>query len=394
MTDGAKNGPSSLVSVLRCGEYSSSLLVPAVRRCLEHVGFDPASFKNARVAVKPNLLRATVPERAVVTHPEFFKAVVSVIKSEGGTPFVVESPGFESPAKVLEKAAYLDFIRDEKIELWDNHSTRVLHNEEGEKFKRFEVASMVFDADIIVNLPKMKTHSLTVMTGAVKNLFGTIPGLEKSKWHMRARDREQFAGFLLDLYGTFLRGFNPPKKIIHIMDGVLAMEGDGPGPRGTPRKAGYIIAGLDAIAVDTVMAAIAGFKPGTIPLIDMGGRRGLGAGAMGKIDIRGDGIADGLSPFKAPDMAGNTSALSRVLNGSFMKNMLVERPVPSAERCTLCYQCRRICPAGAITPARDGEQVPRYDYGRCIRCYCCMEICPEAAIGLKKGTLQWLLNMV
>lgn len=383
------------VSIIKCGGYELTRLERSIRESLSMAGFDPVNFHGARVAVKPNLLRAVGPESAVVTHPSFFQAMVRIIKAEGGTPLLVESPAFQSLEKVFSRTGYDTVVSEESIEVWDNNSTSVLHNPNGERYKRFEVASPLFDSDMIVNLPKLKTHGITYLTGAVKNLFGTITGLNKSKWHMRAKGREEFAGFLLDLYGAFLFGFEKQKTIFHCIDGIVAMEGEGPGPSGTPVNAGIIIAGSDAVAVDAVAAMAIGLEMKNILTVKSGTRRGLGEGAPDRINIAG--IAPEklrLRPFAPPRSTFVATLMNVNMHHNLLKNLFVEKPVPNAESCTLCYQCRSICPAAAIDKGRDGEKTPHYNYNKCIRCYCCMEICPEAAISLKRARLQWITELL
>lgn len=383
------------VSLLRCAGYSPRMLDEKLRESLSNMGFEPRQFKGARVAVKPNLLRSSAVESAVVTHPEFFRAAVRLVKAGGGTPVLVESPAFQGVEKVASKTGYDAVIREESLEVWDNRSTGVLHYGEGRTFRRFEIALPVFDADIILNLPKFKTHGLTHVTAAVKNLFGFFPGLAKSQWHMRARTPQEFSEFLLDFYEAVLKGFQKPKGMLHLIDAVVGMEGEGPGPGGTAREVGAVIAGTDAVAVDFVAVNLVGIDHRRVRTITEGHRRGLGCASFDGIELRGDGL-DGFPEicFVPPRSSPISGPALWPINSNTIKNLFVQRPVPSPEKCTLCYQCERICPAGAIGKTSGRSKVPAYDYDRCIRCYCCLEICPEAAIYLKDGRLQWLIRSV
>ncbi|MFZ7110697.1 MAG: DUF362 domain-containing protein [Desulfatiglandales bacterium] len=350
-------------------------------------------FKDKRVLIKPNLLSAHAPETAVVTHPEFFRAVLQVVCEEGGKPILVESPAVQHLGKVLEKAGYDRILREEGCEVADTRKTSVLFHEGGKGYRRFELANALFDADTVVNLPKFKTHSLTYMTGAVKNLFGLIHGLDKSKWHVKAPTSEAFSGFLLDLYEALLRGFERPKTFIHIMDAILGMEGEGPGRKGQPRKIGAMILGQDALAVDAVAVDLLGLNPRKVPTLVLGAKRGLGETLLERISITGQKYEDFDVRDFVPSKSKNRFDMGRwPLNTTFFKNLFVERPVPSGDLCSLCYQCMTICPGKAIGRAENNGRIPRYDYEKCIRCYCCMEICPEAAIRLKPGRLQWVLE--
>ncbi len=381
------------VAVYGGSVYTRDAIKDVFYRALDTINFDVSRMRNARVAVKPNLLRDTSPEKAVVTHPEFFHAAVQLVKENGGEPVLVESPAVHSLERVLRKTGYDIIVEHEKIEVADTSNVEVVYNDHAKRFKRFELARDAVNADIILNLPKFKTHGITYITAAVKNLFGTIHGLGKSQWHLRARTREEFATILLDLYDTYLNCLD--KTMIHFVDAITALEGEGPGPSGSPREMNVIAAGIDAVAVDYVLAKLAKIDIGRVHTIHMANERGLGKGFDEGIAIHGDPV----DSLRVEDFVPTRSSLSSDMmrwpfTSPVMRSLFVQRPVPSPDKCTLCYQCISICPAGAISKASEGEQVPDYDYKKCIRCYCCMEICPESAIDLKKGRLQWIFDIV
>jgi len=381
------------VALLRCEDYDSLLIREKMIEALNLVGLGPGIFSGKRVVIKPNLLSASAPEKSVVTHPEFFRAALRMVRDHGGTPILCESPGFQPLGKVMKKAGYDRIAEEESCEIADPRATRILFYDGPCRFKRFEISSAVFDADILLNLPKFKTHGLTYITGAVKNLFGLIYGLNKSKWHLKARSKEEFSDFLLDYYSALLKGFEKPKVFIHLMDAVIGMEGEGPGAGGTPRKIGAILAGQDAVSVDAVATKVAGLRLKEALTVVLGEKRGIGTGALERIALVGTGLDGFQVRDYVPSKATGRSAVSGwPLNTKFFKDLLVEKPVPSSARCTLCYQCKAICPGGAIAESVGESGIPRYDYNKCIRCYCCMEICPEAAIGLRRGKLQWLAD--
>jgi uncharacterized protein (DUF362 family)/Pyruvate/2-oxoacid:ferredoxin oxidoreductase delta subunit len=369
----------SKVSLLKCSNYNSDDLLGVINRSFKNISFDPAVLAGAKVAVKPNLLTAAAPESGVTTHPEFFHAVIKFIKENKGIPVLVESPAFFHLDKVLKKCGYEDIIIKEKIELSDTTRTAVLKNENGRKYKYFHVAEDIVNADFIFNLPKLKTHSLTYFTGAVKNLFGTIHGLEKSKWHVKTESESEFMSFLLDLYSAFL--YSKKDRIISIMDGIIGLEGEGPGKSGKPVLSKAVIVGMDAIAVDSVAIRVAGLDLRKSGLCMEGERRGLGCSAADKIYIEGVLLSEFQNKFIPPK---TKSFLGKIpISTQFLKNLVIEKPVPDEDKCTLCYQCKTICPAGVIEKSADGK-IPFYNYKKCIRCYCCMEICPEGAIDLKR----------
>ncbi|MBW1808993.1 MAG: DUF362 domain-containing protein, partial [Deltaproteobacteria bacterium] len=257
----------------------------------------------------------------------------------------------------------------------------------------FKIISDLFEADFVFNLPKFKTHHLTYITGAVKNLFGFISGLDKSQWHLRARSPVEFAGFLLDLYGALLNGFDKPKTFIHVIDAIVGMEGQGPGPSGRPKKIGAILTSYDAVAVDSIATNLVGLDADEVDTITLGERRRLGIASLDRIEIRGASLND----FQVSGFASTRSTIrSNLARWSmrlpFFRDLFIEKPVLNTLRCTLCRQCLIICPSGAISQSGGTGKTLLYNYEKCIRCFCCMEICPEAAIELRRGPLQRLLD--
>jgi uncharacterized protein (DUF362 family)/Pyruvate/2-oxoacid:ferredoxin oxidoreductase delta subunit len=382
------------VFLSRCTDYDHDRIKTIMVEGLAGIGFDPQGFAGKRVALKPNLLVPTGPEKAVCTHPTFVGAVAEIIRDFGGSPVIIESPMLTPLKPTLKRSGYSDIIAKQGIEIADVAATRVLFYEGGGKYKRFDIAAAFFDADMIVNLPKFKTHGVTYITGAVKNLFGTISGFEKSKWHMRAPTSVTFSEMLLDLNEALLLGFEKPKKILHIMDAILAQERGGPGPSGTPKKIGAVIIGDSPVAVDVVAVSVAGLDRDNVPTITGGFKRDLGVRSFAEIEIIGARVDEiRINGFVPTNHALVTNIGVRwPVNTELFKNLFTEKPVPIKGVCTLCYQCKKVCPAGAIADAKSKKKTPAYDYKKCIRCYCCKEICPEAAVSLKRGSLQWVFG--
>jgi uncharacterized protein (DUF362 family)/Pyruvate/2-oxoacid:ferredoxin oxidoreductase delta subunit len=367
------------VSLLKCNNYNEDDLFKAIDQSCKNINFNPANLAGAKICVKPNLLTAVRPESGVVTHPAFFSAVIHFIKEHKGIPILVESPAFFSIDKVMNKSGYSKIITDEKIEVADTKKTVLIKNEENKIYKSFHVAEDIISSDFIFNLPKLKTHSLTYFTGAVKNFFGVIHGLEKSKWHVKTENQQGLTSFLLELYSSFL--LYKKNQIISIMDGILGLEGKGPGPSGKPKFSNAIIAGLDAIAVDAIAVTVAGLDLNKTPLCIDGEKMGLGTSSIDKIKLTGMSLKDFNNNFLAPDVKPIISNIFQYI--PVVKDILIDKPVPEKKKCTLCYQCKTICPAGVIEQGID-KKIPLYNYKKCIRCYCCMEVCPEGAISLKR----------
>jgi len=369
------------VLLLKAPSYEKTVIDNVINQIEDYFEINTGLFKEKKIGVKPNLLTSAMPESGIITHPEIIRSVIRMIKRNGGTAVFVESPAFHPLERVLKKTGIGEILDKENVYIADTKKTAAIYNSRGIKFKSFQVARELIECDIIINLPKMKTHGLTYFTGAVKNLFGTIHGLEKSKWHFRANNPYEFTSFLLDFYGAYLE---LGKRMIHIMDGVIGLEGEGPGSGGRAKQANAIIAGDNALLVDTVAVAVAGLQIEKALTCIEGVKRDYGTADISKVPVHGESPDSFKNHFIEPE---NKSVVVRwPFSSPSIKNLLIERPVPQSNKCTLCYQCKTICPAGAITASVNGK-VPSYDYRKCLRCYCCMEICPENAIVLSRGLL-------
>ncbi len=380
----------AIVSLQKCAQYDNKELKDKILDGLNQIEFDLAGLKNKRVCLKPNLLMPMSPERAVTTHPEVFRAVAEIVRDYTKDIVLIESPNFFPLKPTIKKAGLAGIIDDLKIEVADINITETLRYDSANRYKHIDISKAFFDVDYIINMPKLKSHGFTNYTGAVKNLFGVMPGLSKSRMHMSAPSQMEFSQFLLDLYGGLLNGFAKPKKFIHIMDAVIGMEGEGPGPSGKPKKIGAVIVSQDAVALDYIAVNLVGLNVKKVFTVTEGFKRGYGVTSPDDVQLKGEPLEDmRITDFKAPKSVVSGGVIWP-LTSPIVKNLFVEKPVPKAGACTLCYYCMTVCPAGAIAKV-DQAKVPKYNYNKCIRCFCCMETCPEAAIELKKGVLQWLM---
>jgi uncharacterized protein (DUF362 family)/Pyruvate/2-oxoacid:ferredoxin oxidoreductase delta subunit len=294
----------------------------------------------------------------------------------------------------LNSTGYSEVVKELGMEVGKMDEIAPLHYPQAKLMKRIDISKAFFDVDMIINLPKFKTHGFTYISGAVKNLFGTIPGLRKARMHLRFPEPIEFSEWLLDLNGALLNGFEKPKKILHIMDAIIGQEGEGPGPSGTPRELDAIIIGNDPVAIDYVAVGIVGLDYKKIPTIMLGFKRDFAVSSPEDISIIGQSIRDlRVKNFQPTKSSLSSHILRGWLVSPTVKNLLIEKPWPGEDKCTLCYKCMSVCPAGAISKAKENKNIPDYDYKKCIRCFCCIEFCPEAAISLKKGILQQLLRI-
>jgi len=372
------------VSVVACRSYERGDVDSAVARTFNLLGGVKSFIKEGdRVALKVNLLMPASPAKGVTTHPAFVGAVARQVQKVGGMPFIVDSPGAGIPYKervlklVYKKSGLMAVADEVGVELNYDTSVEVVHHPEGTLIKRFEVIKSVRNADVIVNLPKLKTHAFTTLTCAVKNLFGCLPGFVKPGYHSKLSNVEQFSQMLLDLNSLV-------SPTINIVDGVVGMEGEGPS-QGELRDVGVIIAGADAVEVDLAACEVLGIPPATVPYLKIA----LDSGA-GRPQLVGDKLDSlKISDLKLPtgELTGLMGLFARLpyisrLGRPLARELLTRQPVVISGACVGCGACERACPEGAINVV-EGKAV--IDYNKCIRCYCCHELCPHHTVKLRRS---------
>lgn len=347
--------------IIHNATYESDTLRPLIFEMMEAMGGGKIG-RDSRVLIKPNLLSPARPSRAIVTHPSVVRAVVEYFNERGIRPLIADSPGAGPFDLVLRVSGIHSALRGLDCECRPfERSVRV---DIGEPFGAIEIAEDAVHADVMVNLCKLKTHSQMLLTLAVKNLFGCVVGYRKPEWHMKAGiDRQAFARLIARIGHTLRPAFN-------ILDGVLAMEGQGPGMKGSPRELGVVLAGTDPFAVDRVVCSMLGLEAEQVPILKAAQDMGFSAP---EVDI--DGQLPQIRDFHFPR---ETSLVfgPKFLHG-FVRRRVLQRPVCNPTVCRMCGECWKICPASAITPE---EKPLHFDYDRCIRCYCCIEVCPFAAL--------------
>ena len=347
-----------------------------------------------RIVLKANLLRAAPPESAICTHPAVVEAVARLVKEAGGTPVICDSPG-----GALHKEAVLRSLYEKTgmaaaaaaagAELSMDSSTRTVSLPEGKVLRQAEIITPVAEADGVIDLCKMKTHVLMSMTGAVKNLFGVIPGLSKVGCHATHPDHATFADVLLDLTAYV-------KPRLSLMDGILAMEGDGPGSSGTPRQAGLLLAAANPLALDTAAGAIMNLPRQDNPVLLAAERRGLTPCRMEDVELIGGTVEElRMADYKFP--ASTKSNLMDFLGPlarpaeRLCKKALSQTPRIDGAKCVGCGICAKSCPGQAIAITAPGKKA-RISQKACIHCYCCHELCPQKAVELHQSWLGRLLT--
>jgi len=363
----------SKVALLKCSDYEPEVLIDKIYEGLELLGGIEQFFREGeKILLKPNLLAPDPPETATLTHHAVFEAAARVLLDQGVEVLYGDSPGFHSPMTVLKKSGIQNVAEKLNLTLADFiHKEKVFY-QEGRQNRVFEIARGVLESDGIISLPKLKTHGFTIMTGAIKNQFGCIPGLTKSGFHAKLEDIEKFSQMLVDL-----TGFVKPR--LYIMDGIWAMEGNGP-RRGNRVNLGLILISSDPVALDTVASKVMGLDPRRVLPIVKGHESGLGT--MENIDIAGEKIADVQNKFDLPRYSGNFKSIPPFLRNA-LKKLLIQQPVINYKLCTKCHECYKICPTTPRSIRIRNDKYPEHDYRLCIRCYCCQETCPEGAIAIK-----------
>jgi uncharacterized protein (DUF362 family)/Pyruvate/2-oxoacid:ferredoxin oxidoreductase delta subunit len=371
---------SCRVITVHCSDYAAVAI--AVALLIDRLGGMSAFVRPGQsVLIKPNMLTDARPDEAVTTHPEVVRAVIRIVKAAGGVPWVADSPANVADlGKVWVATGMEALCREEGIPLVNlEQAGSETIEEEG---ICFTIAKPVLEADLIISVPKVKTHVLTGLTGAVKNMYGVVPGFQKTALHKQYPRAREFGEMLAAVYGR-------ARPVLAIADGVVAMDGDGPSA-GAPYPLGVLAASADPVALDAVLCRMMGMDPASVEHLAVAARRGLGVCDLRRIEIEGDGIS--VKPSRA-------CRLPKTVPTSLIPKWLVKMIQPFVwhrpsfnERCISCGQCVKACPVNAIS-LRPKER-PELELAKCIACCCCHEICPVHAITMEPSPLFKLVQAI
>jgi len=368
------------VSVLRCARYEG--LERIIYTSLEKIGA-LALFKDKVALLKVNLMVSRPPEEAVNTHPEFLRWAVRVIKNLGAKKVRVgESSGaYGFTDEAFEHSGIARAAAQEGAELVNFDASAIRsYRINGNVLKEVYLPQDIFDADILVTLPKMKTHSVTTISCALKNQVGLLPGSTKVDVHRAAKDVRELSEAIIDI--NMAVRFN-----LALVDGVIGLEGNGP-TNGSPIKSGLVIAGEDLVAVDSVSSFVMGFMPDSVLTNKIGASRGLGIADLEKIEIIGEKLEGVKLSFKRPGLrrCARFNLLAPAMERLYYHARAgAIRPVILKELCDLCGACKAVCPAADAINLLSAPRITK----SCVGCYACRGMCPKGAIKLK---CKWFLK--
>ncbi len=368
----------SKVSIVRCKSYDKDLLFEALNKGISLIGGVETIVKeNSGVLIKPNLLSARKPDEAVTTHPEFIRAIIKVLKKRNCKISLGDSPsgyGSNLVEKIYEVTGMQSVCRQEGINL--------IKFDEAVMIDGIPVAKSILESDLVISVPKFKTHNITVLTGAIKNMFGAVTGLTKVEFHKRFPSPAEFSRFIA-------RVFSLTKPGLSIADGIIAMEGEGPSG-GRPRNLGVVVIGCDAVSVDAVLAHIANIPVKEITTIVEANRLGLGESDISNIEVLGEDLKEiAVKDFRLPCISVLMKLPRPVAKG--IARFITFKPHIDKRQCTMCNICVKSCPVSTIKE-RKGHLKIYYD--KCINCMCCFEVCTFGAVKIKKSLLVKIFSIV
>lgn len=371
----------SKVSVFACDSYDIKKLDKIIERHFALLEAEKQIIHEGdNVVIKPNLVMRRRPEEATTTHPEFMAAIIRAVKRRGGNAIIAESGGgpyTKGALKSLYSVTGIEGIaKREGAELnFDTGSTPVKASDT-HVCSSFDIINPVVNADVVISAAKLKTHGQMTYSGAVKNIFGTIPGLMKPEFHYRYPTKPAFGEMIVDLCETV-------KPSISFIDGIVGMEGNGP-TGGTPKKLGVTLASLNPHALDLYACSLIGFEPKDIPTLCSAIDRGICPENVSELEVFGDAEVKH-TDFKEPDSISLDfiAKMPEFVRRPFEK-LFTPRPSINYKACVGCGKCAESCPEHTITIV---DKKARIDYSKCIKCFCCHEMCPMRAINIKRFRL-------
>ena len=389
----------SKVVILPCEFYEEEKIYSLLKTGIQELGgLSSLIGKEEKILLKPNLLKKAEVEKAVITHPVVVGAFARILREEGYKNIVLaDSCGHGTTRQVIQGTGMDAYLKKYDIPAIDYTKGIHVDNPSGIQAKEFILPKELLEADCVISLSKMKTHALERITGAVKNSYGFVYGKNKAIGHTKYPSADSFARMLIDLNQYV-------KPRLYVMDGIVAMEGNGPGS-GDPVNMNVILLSTDPVALDSVFARLVHLKPEMVPTNYHGEKMGLGtckAENMELILVRevpemffdesGLEIKEismeelvfqyGNPGFNVDRIQVRSNVWTRLARAL---NIFQKKPYIQEDKCVRCGICVNSCPVpGKAVDFRKGKNNPPvYDYKKCIRCFCCQEMCPKKAIKVK-----------
>lgn len=358
------------VAYAGCAGYEPPSLRPAIEKALApQIEAFGGSLSGRSLMMKPNWLAWRRKEDVACVHPAFVVELAKVLKDAGAKVSIMENPAVQTAPSIAKSMGIDKELGRLGVPVANFTDYTRIKSVDGVRFRNIEAAREYLDFDAVVNVAKAKTHAMMTLTLCVKNLFGMVKGSERMGWHLAVgKDFPMFADMLLDIYLVVKPQFN-------LLDGVVCMEGNGPGS-GDPVFRGFVAGSADSLALDASVSPLLGVPD--LLLLRNAAKRGV----LPAFESCGDSLT--LEPLRLPPPPGMLTEwgmpLPPFLKG-LMRDFVVSRPLLNPASCTGCGLCVKMCPPQSL--ALHGGK-PKFDLKNCIRCYCCQEHCPKGAISSKK----------
>ena len=375
----------SKVVLLPCREYDEEKIHMLLKQGLDFLGgVETLIPKDAKILLKPNLLKKAEVEKAVITHPVVVGAFAGILRESGYENIVLADSCGHGTTQVVIRGTGMDtYLEKYHIPAVDYSEGVKTAYPQGVQAKEFILPKELLEQDCVISLSKMKTHALERITGAVKNSYGFVYGFHKAKGHTQYPSADSFARMLIDLNKCVA-----PK--LYVMDGIVAMEGNGPGS-GDPVPMNVLLMSTDPVALDSVFSRLVYLKPEMVPTNYHGEKMGLGTWKEEEITLlTPDGeisMAEAVKKYGNPDFNVDRTEVRKNIwtRMAGALNIFQKKPYIEADKCVRCGICVQSCPVpGKAVDFRKGkDKPPVYDYKKCIRCFCCQEMCPKKAIKVK-----------
>jgi len=374
----------SKVYINRIESYDYDLIQSTILSYLQETNLLNTINQDTTIFIKLNLLGPFSSSLAITTNPIVLDCLLSILTKYTSHITVGDNPAVRDQVVVMKKCDLYEVIQKYNCSILDSSIRETIHTSQYKLYSSFDVSKQMIDCDLLINLPKMKTHSLAYITCAEKNFFGLIHGLEKSTWHAKASNPLDFGNAMNDLFSALLET-RKGKPLLTIADGIEGLEGEGPSTGGKQTKANCLMASLDAISIDRIAVEVMGLDYKKSYINTIANERAIGEGNIENIELIGASLSDFDDIHFLPPKDSLSNIGIKFLKIDFLKSMFYEHPLIDKNKCIKCGECAKICPPKAMqfTPGENPYAIKK----TCIRCWCCAEVCPKNAIYKSKRPL-------